>query len=29
VEMVGNDLRFFGAVGAPSLRIAALDISGE
>jgi PmbA protein len=29
VEMVGNDLRFFGAVGAPSLRIAALDVSGE
>ena len=29
VEMVGNDLRFFGAVGAPSLRIASLDVSGE
>jgi PmbA protein len=29
VEMVGNDLHFFGAVGAPSLRIAALDVSGE
>jgi PmbA protein len=29
VEMVGNDLRFFGAVGSPSLRIAALDVSGE
>ena len=29
VEKVGNDLRFFGAVGAPSLRIAALDVSGE
>jgi PmbA protein len=29
VEMVGNDLRFFGAVGAPALRIAALDVSGE
>jgi hypothetical protein len=27
--MVGNDLRFFGAVGSPSLRIAALDIGGE
>jgi PmbA protein len=29
VDMVGNDLRFFGAVGAPSLRIASLDVSGE
>jgi PmbA protein len=29
VEQVGNDLRFFGEVGAPSLRIAALDVSGE
>jgi PmbA protein len=29
VEMVGDDLRFFGAVGSPSLRIAALDVSGE
>jgi PmbA protein len=29
VEGVGDDLRFFGAVGAPSLRIAALDISGS
>jgi PmbA protein len=29
VERVGNDLRFFGEVGAPSLRIAALDVSGE
>jgi PmbA protein len=28
VEMVGNDLRFFGLVGAPSLRISALDVSG-
>lgn len=28
VEMVGDDLRFFGAIGAPSLRIAALDVSG-
>jgi PmbA protein len=28
VELVGDDLRFFGAVGAPSLRIAALDVSG-
>ncbi|HEY6871470.1 MAG TPA: TldD/PmbA family protein [Geobacteraceae bacterium] len=29
VEGVGNDLRFFGAVGSPSLLIAALDVSGE
>jgi PmbA protein len=29
VEMVGNDLRFFGAVGSPSLRISALDVSGD
>lgn len=29
VEAVGNDLRFYGSVGAPSLRIAALDVSGE
>lgn len=29
VEKVGNDLRFFGAVGAPSLRIASLDVSGD
>ena len=29
VEAVGDDLRFFGAVGSPSLRIAALDVSGE
>lgn len=29
VEGVGNDLRFFGAVGSPSLRISALDVSGE
>jgi PmbA protein len=29
VEMVGNDLRFFGAVGAPSLKITLLDVSGE
>ena len=28
VEAVGNDLRFFGSIGSPSLRIAALDISG-
>jgi len=29
VEGVGGDLRFFGAVGSPSLRISALDISGH
>ncbi len=29
VEMVGDDLRFFSPIGSPSLRIAALDISGE
>lgn len=29
VEMVGNDLRFFGSVGSPSLRIAELDVSGH
>ncbi|MBT1076617.1 TldD/PmbA family protein [Geobacter grbiciae] len=29
VEGVGNDLRLYGTVGAPSLRIAALDVSGE
>ena len=29
VEKVGDDLRFFGSVGSPSLRIAALDVSGE
>jgi PmbA protein len=29
VEMAANDLRFFGVVGAPSIRIAALDVSGE
>jgi PmbA protein len=28
VEMVGNDLRFYGSVGSPSLRIAELDVSG-
>jgi len=28
VESVGNDLRFYGSVGSPSLRIAALDVSG-
>ena len=29
VEMVGVDLRFYSSVGALSLRIASLDISGE
>ncbi|TSK08067.1 MAG: TldD/PmbA family protein [Geobacter sp.] len=28
VDMVGSDLRFFGSTGAPSLRIAELDVSG-
>ncbi len=28
VEMIGNDLRFYGSVGSPSLRIAELDVSG-
>jgi len=29
VDMVGDDLRIFGTVGSPSLRIAALDVSGS
>lgn len=29
IEMIGADLRFFSSVGAPSLRIGMLDISGE
>jgi PmbA protein len=29
VEMVGDDIRFFGSVGSPSLKISALDISGS
>ena len=29
VELVADDLRFFGAVGAPSLRLASLDVSGR
>ncbi len=29
VEMVADDLRFYGGIGAPSLRIAALDVSGD
>ena len=29
VEGVGNDLRFFGAVGSPALRVTSLDVSGE
>lgn len=29
VKMVGNDLRFFGNVGAPSLLLEAMDVSGE
>lgn len=28
VEGVGDDLRFYGGIGAPSLKIAALDVSG-
>ncbi len=29
IEAVGDDLRFFGGIGAPSLRVAALDVSGQ
>ena len=29
VAMVADDVRFFGSVGAPSLRIAELDVSGS
>jgi PmbA protein len=29
VEMIGDDLRFFGSVGSPSLRISELDVSGH
>jgi len=29
VELVGNDLRFFGSVGSPSLRVGELDVSGS
>jgi PmbA protein len=29
VDGVADDLRFFGAVGSPALRLAALDVSGE
>jgi PmbA protein len=29
VDAVGNDIRFYGSVGSPSLKIGALDISGE
>lgn len=29
VDLVGNDLRFFGSVGAPSLRVGELDVSGK
>jgi PmbA protein len=28
VDMVANDLRFFGSVGSPALRVAELDVSG-
>ena len=29
VEVVGDDIRFFGSVGSPSLKIAAVDMSGS
>lgn len=29
VEMLGNDLRFYGGAGAPSLLISLLDVSGH
>jgi PmbA protein len=29
LEKVGDDIRFFGGVGSPSLKIGALDISGS
>ena len=29
VDMVGSDLRFFGSVGSPALRIGELDVSGS
>ncbi len=29
IEALGDDFRFFGVVGAPSLRLAGLDVSGE
>jgi PmbA protein len=29
VEMVGDDIRFFGSVGSPSLKISTLDMSGS
>lgn len=29
VELIGDDLRFFSTVGSPTLKIGALDISGE
>ena len=29
VDLVAGDLRFFGAVGAPSLRVGALEVSGR
>jgi PmbA protein len=28
VDSVGNDIRFYGSAGSPSLKIGALDISG-
>ena len=29
INLVAGDLRFFGAVGAPSLRVGALEVSGR
>jgi PmbA protein len=29
IDAVGDDLRFFGGVGAPSVRLSALDVSGQ
>lgn len=29
IDMVGDDLRFFGSVGSPALRVAELDVSGS
>jgi PmbA protein len=29
IDMVGNDLRFFGSKGSPTIRIAGMTISGQ
>jgi PmbA protein len=29
IEMIGNDRRFYSAVGSPSLKISSLEISGD